>query len=247
MQELKNAVWNRYMFLSVSVAAFVLCLTFHTYQLWNCGLDVLELIMYPMELSGFAPFAALFPVMPYSLRFADEFNSGFIRHVLIREKKKSYIRKKLFATAAAGGVMMAAAYSIVFLLAWSNGTPARLIGPEWSSYSNTIWYPLIPIWDGRLVLILRVLLVFLVGMVWAMMALLITTIFINRYVAVAVTFLVYQIWWLADSPYNCVGLLHAGGPVYDWVYANPYVMQLATVTVLFLITGKTMERKLKDV
>lgn len=247
MQELKNAVWNRYMLLSVSVAAFILCLTFHTYQLWNCGQDVLELILYPMELSGFAPFAALFPVMPYSLRFADEFNSGFIRHVLIREKKKVYIRKKLLASAVSGGIMMAAVYSIVFLLAWFNGTPARLIGPEWSSYQDTMWYPLIPVWGGRLVLILKVLLAFLFGMVWATMALLVTTVFTNRYAAVAVTFLIYQIWWCVNSPYNCVGLLHAGGPVYDWVYVNPYVMQLATVAVLFLITRITMERKIKDV
>lgn len=247
MRELKYAVWNRYMVLSVSAAAFVLCMTFHTYQLWNCDMDVLELITYPMGLSGFAPFAALFPVLPYSLRFAEEYNTGYVRYTLLREHKSVYIRKKLIAAAVSGGVMMAGAFSIVFLLAWTNGVPAEVKGMEWSSYSNGMWYPLISVWGGSLVLILKTLLAFLFGSVWAMIALFVTTVFTNRYVAIVVTFLIYQLWWFADSPYNSVGLLLADGPSYDWVCANPFFMQLATLIVLFFVSRKTMERKLKYV
>lgn len=247
MQEIKNAVKNRYMLYSVCAAVVVLCVPFHTYQLWNSGLDVLELIMYPLELSGFTPFAAIFPAIPYSLRFADEYNSGYIRYILIREKKKDYIQKRICSIAISGAVMMAAAYTILFLIAWLNGAPAEFKGVEWSSYRDSIWYLLIPVWDGRLVLLLKILLASLFGAVWAMIALLCSIIFTNRYVAIAVTFLVYQLWWFADSCYNCVGLLNAGGGAYDWISANPYIMQAFTIVGLFFVIKIMMERKLKYV
>ena len=77
MTEIKNAVISYRMLVAISIAVLVLMSPFFLDRMWTymAESDVLYLITMPMALSGFSPFACLFPIIPYGLRFAEEYNS----------------------------------------------------------------------------------------------------------------------------------------------------------------------------
>lgn len=245
-RELKRAVANRYMALAIVVTACILCQAYMQNQVGWKTQDVLSLITLPMALSGFTPFAGIFPCLPYSLRFADEFNSGYIRFLLTRESRNDYIWKKVLVTALAGGMMMLAAFTVVFITALLLGKPT--VSDTSGFYSISPWYPFLAIWGGKFVLLLKLVLAFLFGCIWSVMCLLVSAVFMNRYVAFVGTFIIYQGLWqlLPGSLINPVYLLRGdyGGYSSFWI---PVMIQLGTFGILFFTAAALMERKLKNV
>lgn len=245
-KELKRAVGNRGMVLAVTIAILILCQAYAQYQVGWKTQDVLSLIALPMALSGFTPFAGIFPALPYSLRFVDEFNSGYLRFVMVRESRKRYIWEKVLSTAFAGGMMMTMAFAAVYIVAVVLGTPTR--SDSSGFYAFSVWYPLLGIWGGKLVLLLKLVLAFLFGCVWSTACLLISAIFMNRYVAFIGTFVVYQGLWqlLPGSVMNPVYLLRGdyGGYNSFWV---PISIQLIILAILLVAASVLMERKIRNV
>ena len=116
MEELKKAVWNWRMAVAVLTAFLVLVHPLALDNVWSymkTG-DVLYWITFPMATSGFTPFACVFPILPYGMRFVEEYNTGYIKAAISRSGKRSYIRRKIAGTAASGGCMMAAALFLFF-------------------------------------------------------------------------------------------------------------------------------------
>lgn len=246
MKELKRAICNRYMAAAVLAAAAIMCQAYWDNGLtWNSGADVLSNITLPMALSGFSPFAAIFPALPYALRFCDEYNSGYFRFALTREKKQRYIIKKTAATALSGGIMMAAAFGIVFLTGWMISVPT--VDDASGFYKMTIWYPIITVMGGKLVLLLKLGLAFLFGTVWSSVCLMISTIISNRYISYIGTFVLYQVFWLLlqKSTWNPVFLLRGDNGMYvDSL--NPGVIQIIVLFFVQVVTIIFMKRKIKD-
>ena len=86
MTELKRAVFSWRMVLAVFLVLLILMGPLYTdtlfrHNMWSymAGYDILDLITGPMALAGFSPFACIFPMIPCGTRFAEEYNSNYIR------------------------------------------------------------------------------------------------------------------------------------------------------------------------
>ena len=248
MEELKKAVWNWRMAAAVLTAFLVLVHPLALDNVWSymkTG-DVLYWITFPMATSGFTPFACVFPILPYGMRFVEEYNTGYIKAAISRSGKRSYIRRKIAGTAVSGGCMMAAAFFLIFfvcLVGGSEPTPESLS----EFYEITVWRPYVFIWGGKLVLLMKLALAFLHGAVWALAALLVSSLYANRYAVLILPFVVYQTLWhmLQNTPVNPVYLLRADWGGYQ-VWYQPFLIQLAIVVLLALLCALSLRRKVYE-
>lgn len=240
----RTSIFNRRMLLAVCLAVILMG---HTYlrEPNLTGQDVLGLVLLPMSTAMFGPFACIFPALPYSMSFAEEYNTSFSRFVLIRSNRKKYAFKKTLSVGISGGIMMAAALGIIFGIAVIFGKPSDG-NCETFSYDGTIWYPYLAIWGGKFVLLLKLFLGVLFGMIWSQACLLFSVISLNRYVAFIGTFIIYQFLWqaLASSKWNPIYLLwgNVGGYTDIW---EPYAFQSLMIIVLFLINQMAIRRRLE--
>ena len=114
MTEIRNAVCSWRMALAVFFVVAILMNPFYLdvvflKNMWSymSHYDVLDLIIDPMAASGFTPFACIFPMIPCGIRFAEEYNSNYIRFTLPRSGRISYITRKILANLIAGGCVTA--------------------------------------------------------------------------------------------------------------------------------------------
>ncbi len=244
--ELKRAVCNRYMVLGIFISIIILGQTFFEYGVGMKTTDVLSIIVYPMALSGFTPFAAVFPVLPFALSFAEEYNSGYIKFQMIRKSRKQYILEKIGVVSFSGAVLMVAVFGFVFLAAIILGTPT--VNDKSGFYEGMIWNPMLSVWGGKLVLLLKLILAAVFGAVWSSICLLISSVFPNRYVAFLGTFILYQGLWevLQGKSYNPVYLLRGdtGNYVSFW---HPLLIQISILLIVWGLIAFFMGRKIKDV
>lgn len=74
-----------------------------------------EIIIDAMALSGFGPFAAVFPSLGYSSRFCEEYGSGYLRMITSRTSWKSYARTRMITVGFSGGVTVGFPFLFVFV------------------------------------------------------------------------------------------------------------------------------------
>ena len=251
MTEIRNAVCSWRMALAVFLVVAILMNPFYLdivflKNMWSymSYYDVLDLITTPMALSGFVPFACIFPMLPCGTRFAEEYNSNYIRFTLPRSGRISYITRKILANLIAGGCVTAFAFAIVFTFLAIGGkavTPDTEIS---EFYVNTIWMPYVLIWGGKFVLLLKVLLAFLHGAIWSLMALLVSAIYTNRYAAIVFPFVIYQVLWNVwqGKAINPVYLIRGDWAGYSALYV-PYAIQGLVILLLVILNGIFLWRK----
>lgn len=251
MTELKRAVCSWRMVLAVFLVLLILMNPFYmdvTFRnnMWSymAGYDILDLITDPMALSGFTPFACIFPMIPCGTRFAEEYNSNYIRFTLPRAGRIRYISSKILTSLIAGGCVTASAFAILFIFLSIGGEPVTEETEISEFYLWTIWLPYARIWGGKLVLILKVILAFLHGAVWSLMALLVSAVYTNRYAALVIPFVIYQVSWniLSGSIFNPVYLLRGDMGVYSALYV-PYLIQMLVILLLVVLNGVFLWRK----
>lgn len=61
-----------------------------------------EIISVAMALSGFTPFAAIFPALGYSVVFCEEYHSGYLKMITSRMSWKRYGINRIIAVAVSG-------------------------------------------------------------------------------------------------------------------------------------------------
>lgn len=61
-----------------------------------------EIISVAMALSGFTPFAAIFPALGYSVVFYEEYHSGYLKMITSRMSWKRYGINRIIAVAVSG-------------------------------------------------------------------------------------------------------------------------------------------------
>ncbi len=244
----KKSVFNARMLLSITLAIIILG---HTYIKYSISLsvdnDVLYLITLPMSFSMFGSFAAIFPALPYSLNFTEEYNTSFFRFLLIRNGRKKYVWKTIFNVSISGAFMMAAAFSFIFLIAVIFGVPTTYDNLS-EYYKSGVWYPIAAVWGGKLVLLLKIILAFLFGMVWSSVCLFLSVLTLNRYVAFIGTFILYQFLWqaMASTKWNPVYLLRADMGGYA-SYGEPVFMQIFLLFLLCTANYFGIMRRIKNV
>lgn len=246
---MKRAIWNRNKLISLVISLYLLLRTYWSYaggfERTNV-FDVLYLITLPLGLSGFIPFACLFPVLPFGMSFAAEYESGYFRYLMIRDKRNGYIWNKIWRVAVSGGCMMTLAMGAVYLYAVIFGIPTMADNLT-DVYLSTVWASVATVWGGKLVLLLKLILAFLFGMLWGNICLLFTVIYPNRYIAFVGTLILFQgLWNLLDSLcWNPIYLL-AGDFPYGALWI-PYSIALLYVAVVVMLNRILMGRRLSDV
>lgn len=240
---MKRAVLNRNMLISLGISLYLMCRAYWVYGVGYQKSDMLYLITIPLGLSGFVPFACLFPVLPYAMSFVSEYQSGYYRYLMIRQTKKEYIWKKILTVALSGGIMMAAAIGTVYGMAVILGLPVTSDSLA-DVYANTVWSGFALVWGGKLVLLLKLLLAFLFGVLWSSISLLFTVLIPNRYIAFVSTLILYQILWnLLDSQrWNPIYLL-AGDFPYGAVWI-PYLIAVCYIAAVTTANRVLMSRRL---
>ena len=167
----------------------------------------LNLMTAPFGVSDFSPFAAVFAVIPFADSFCVDYLSGYINSTVTRIGVRRYSRQKCFTTALSGGILMGfvvmTTLCVCAFIATEPDTPETvyfLAGSLWDRMGLTLGY-------SRIVLaLLKILLGFLFGCLWALVGLCVSVFVTNRYVTLIAPFAIYQFLWflLEESPFNPV-------------------------------------------
>jgi len=198
-------------------------------------MDVLSMSTYPMALSGFTPFAVIFPVLIYSTVFCEEYNSGFIKSIILRIGGKKYMLSRILTTAISGAATIGIAFLLLFVCLLIIGVPTTRENVQ--AFTNTIWWPYVQVGGGVLVLLGKIVLGVMFGAVWGLAALYVSTIFANRYVSLIAPFVIYQALWVIFQriPYlNPLLLLRGDFPATGFVGSFPYILIFQGVWILVL-------------
>jgi hypothetical protein len=246
----RDVVINRWLWIIWGIVLFLMLRTiwphFLLYDVAE-GYDVLSVIIAPTALSALSPFAAIFCSLPAGEIFPSEYTSGFSRYVLLRMPRKRYIRSILLQTLLLGSVVLSIPYANLFLIAAAKAGPctAETIS---AFYGDTVWYDMALRSGGYAVLWGKWLLSALFGCVWALAGLTCSAIFVNRYAAAIIPFVVYQTLWslLAYSPLNPAYLLNGDGPYWKSMM-DIVLLQGGLIFLLLGIAHLLMNRRCRDV
>lgn len=150
-----------------------------------------EIIANAMALSGFSPFAAIFPVLGYSVSFCEEYHSGYLRLITSRMGWKSYAVARLISIGLSGGMITGIPISIVCLVGYFRGVleiPGFYLRTRMQFYIEHYgdWYIL----TGKCIL------GFLFGTLWALIGMAFSVWFCNRYVSLIAPFVLYEVLWM---------------------------------------------------
>lgn len=198
---LKKSILNLRM-LIVVVTSFLILLTslfINGYIDFSNGIygggDLLNVYTVPFAMSSFVIFAGLFPGIPYAFSYLEERNSGYLRFIQLRMPRKKYARQKIFFTGLSGGISMLLPAIFIFIvidLLSVDETPDN----KTAIFETLVWGPWMYVAGGRLVLFFKAILMFLFGVMWSELALLISHIFRNKYVAFVMPFLIFELTWI---------------------------------------------------
>lgn len=245
----RQSLLNLGMAVAVIVPFILLIRTFFVYRLFTEGknMDVLSLLTHPFALSTFGPFACIFPMLPYSFSYLDEKNSGYIKYIILRCSKRKYIFNKLFFTGLSGGVSMFLTFLVIFIIA---DVCAQDVSQAFYPYmyEGKIWEPYVMAWGGRLVLLMRLVLVFLFGVLWALVGLLVSTVIPNKYVSFILPFAMYQLGWMfLPGVINPHILLRADFDVRQGVtMSTPYLVQGAFIILVGILTVLMLKKRIGE-
>ena len=163
------------------------------------GVDLLYMYTVPFALSSFVVFAGIFPGIPYAYSYLEEHNSGYLRFIQLRVSRKRYARQKILFSGLSGGISMLIPGILIFIvldILSTNTTPDH----HSPIFETLMWAPYMYIWGGRLVLLIKAVLMFLFGFMWAELALAVSLIFKNRYVSFIMPFLIYLVCGMLVKP-----------------------------------------------
>lgn len=249
MCELKKAIWNWKTACSILCIFTILISPLIMVNPWRQmeEMDCLYWLTFPMATSGFTPFACIFPIIPYGLEFIEEYNSGCVKALLPRAGRKRYIRNKIISCGLSGGFVMVMSFAAIFAICMIGGSPVTE-GSVSEFYIGTVWEPYVLVMGGKLVLLMKLLLAFAYGVVWALTALLISCFCTNRYAALMIPFVFHQITWhlFQGKPYNPVYLLRGDWAGYSSWY-EPLLIQGTVIALIIIVIALKLRRKLYDV
>lgn len=204
---------------------------------FNTGTDILTLYTVPFATSSFIIFCGVFPAIPYAYSFIEERNCGYLKFIQIRTSRKVYAAQKIFFTGLAGGAAMLFMGIIVF--AWIDfigvaSTPQN----HQPIFETLIWGPYMYTWGGRVVFIFKGILMFLFGVMWSELALMVSLIFKNKYVAYVLPFLLYELAWLLipDNRFNPVFLVRGDFGI-EMPLGWPFGIDLIYILIITAING----------
>lgn len=191
-QDIKRALSGKGFIIGILLLLAVFINAFRMYVRTDGSMSTYEIIIDAMAVSGFGPFAAVFPALGYSSQFAQEYNSGYIKMITSRMSWRQYGRIRILSVGLSGGLIMAVPFSVLMIYAYAVGThgvpdnglaDGKVMGDYLEHYGD--WY----------VLGFKVLLGFLFGVMFSLISLAFAVWSTNRYVAMIGPFILYEALW----------------------------------------------------
>lgn len=229
-------------------------IAFNTYigdmSLFESGDMFLEEIYQSYARSGIDLFAPILAVLPSATLFCDEYNTGYIKSILVRTSRRNYTLETVACALISGGlaVMLPSLLSGLFFI-WI-GEP-NVAGKYDTYLSETIFASIQYVFNGGLVFVFYQVFAFIFGAVWACVGLSISSILPNRYVALAAPFSLYFAAHLFFYRLDCVVLspvnmlLPAESFLPNLLY--PFLYQYVLLMVSLMAFQKMMGRRLQNV
>ncbi len=160
-----------------------------------------EIILNAMAVSGFSPFAAVFPCIGYSNRFCDENTTNYNLFIKTRMGLKKYISVRMFTVGVSGGMVIAIPFCIVCSIAYMFGSSGVDGIQLFQPYQETLMEHYIIQYGDFFFASVKVLLGFLFGVLWAEVSLAVALISGSKYVASIIPFLIYECMWIGLQKY----------------------------------------------
>ena len=206
-------------------------------------------------MSGFDLFAPILAVLPASTLFCGDYNSGYVKEILLRTDRKRYMRETVICSTIAGGLgvfLPSLITSAVFIAGGRPMLQENLMPGEVTLLDGTPFAGMQFIWNGGLVVVILLVLAFLFGAVWSNIGLCISAFSPNRYVSLAAPFAVYYGLHLfcyrmgsliVFSPVNTLM------PMVDFLPGIGYlfIYQGILLTVSIVLFHEAAGRRLRDV
>lgn len=159
--------------------------------------------------SGFAPFAAVFPVLAYAAVYCEEHNSGYLQMILHRTGYAGFMKVRAAAVACSGGLLIALPIAAVCLIVYAGGAPGLPTGTDSEILAGSKIIEAIAEYGDWYVIGGKIVLGFLFGALWALVGFAFAVWIPNRYVSLLAPFILYDTLWLfiGFKSYNPVELL----------------------------------------
>lgn len=182
--------WNRVANLLSYNARYDAALTFR-----DIGAVFLDDIAGSHSRSGYDLFAPILAVLPAAAMFCDDYNSGYIKSILSRARKRRYIRETLLCSSIAGGLAIFLPCFLSGLFYLANGKldiPENMNSWGYSTvFDETVYADMQYVWGGLLLALMLMTLAFLFGAIWSDVGLLVSVLLPNKYLALAAPFALY--------------------------------------------------------
>lgn len=256
LRDLKRALFSVGMLLSVIIGLILLfepvLHDFLASLKYGVSGDYINFFFSSLALGGYLIFTPLMTVLPATITFCDELNTGYVKYILVRKKQNRYILSRMTANALAGGIATALPLlllAVLMLPVTGPYTIERLESGSFSPLHQTIFADIELVWGGYLCVLVIVLLGFVFGVVWSTLGLGISALIPNRYVALCAPFILF---FALHIGCNALGL-------YEFTPANtilpdilPSFWFLAVYQLVLLVTGVLLswfavKRRLADV
>lgn len=207
------------------------------------GTDILGTYTVPFAYSSFVVFAGVFPGIPYAYSYLEERNSGYLKFIQVRTPRKKYMWQKIFHTGLSGGMSLLIPGILIFIVIDLLSVDTT-IDHHTAVFEQTIWAPYMYIWGGRFVLFLKAILLFLFGVMWSELALLVSLIFKNKYVSFVLPLLIYELIWITvgGSYFNPVYLVRSDFDVGTPIFI-PFLVDIVYIAILIVINMVLFKRQ----
>lgn len=200
------------------------------------SISMYELILNAMALSGFGPFAAIFPVLAYSTSFCGEYRSGYLKLLLSRMSWKKYAATRILTTALAGGMVIALPFAVMCATAYHYGVHGL---PQNGMYAGTNVAYYIQHYGDFYVMAGKVILGFLFGAMWALFGMAFAVWSGNKYVTLVAPFVLYEVMWLFldFAPYLNPIRLYRGDSLDSYPLSAIMELNYIVIAVLLILFG----------
>ena len=155
---------------------------------WDNKADYINFFFSSLALGGYLIFTPIITAMPGVFRFCDEYNSGYLRFMLVRSKSRIFRDKTL--------LRLIAVFALIMLIFCDPYVPN---GHSKTPLDGSILQPFENVAGGFGLVGVIILLAFLFGVVWGVIGTALSAAVPNRYVALCGPFVLFFLMHLVAS------------------------------------------------
>ena len=192
-QDMKRAMTAKGFIIAMILLLAVFMNALRIYVNVERDMSTYEMIVDVMALSGFGPFAAIFPALGYASQFCQEYNSGYMKMITSRMSWKCFGITRMVSVGLSGGLIMGIPFLVMCVFAYIVGVPG-VPQDGFLEGLQVVYY--IEKYGDFFVLAFKVLLGFLFGVMFSLVSLAFAVWSVNRYVAMIAPFILYETMWV---------------------------------------------------